>query len=316
MTKRIYFIDTVCPKPYSTKDLAESPMGGTESTVIRVADALQATGRYEVKVFQHNREAAEGIYCPLESITKDTPRPSHVILLRDVIMGPYVRDVWRDAKIHVWAHDLQTAQSQLPVHREMLEDLGIDIITVSNSHKTNVIDAMMSVSRTIPKFKVRTIYNPIDDTLVKDDTEVNPTKLVFFSSPHKGLDNVLDAFNTVLKTYPEYELYVANPGYIPLEGLVRDKVHPLGPLPQKEALKHVREAFCVFYPSLAYKYRETFGLVFAEANAVGTPVLTHTMGAAHEVLHPLNKPIDCREIENIIKQLDFGEGTGGPRWTV
>src|SRR5581483_2147599 len=38
----------------------------------------------------------------------------------------------------------------------------------------------------------------------------------------------------------------------------------------------------VFYPKFVLP--ETFGLVFAEASAVGTPVLTHDCGAAAEVL--------------------------------
>ena len=44
----------------------------------------------------------------------------------------------------------------------------------------------------------------------------------------------------------------------------------------------VRSALCVFYPNFVLP--ETFGLVFAEASAVGTPVLTHDCGAASEVL--------------------------------
>jgi glycosyltransferase involved in cell wall biosynthesis len=44
----------------------------------------------------------------------------------------------------------------------------------------------------------------------------------------------------------------------------------------------MRSALCVFYPNFVLP--ETFGLVFAEANAVGTPVLTHDCGAAAEVL--------------------------------
>jgi hypothetical protein len=39
---------------------------------------------------------------------------------------------------------------------------------------------------------------------------------------------------------------------------------------------------CTFIPNFVIP--ETFGLVFAESNAIGTPVLTHDCGAAVEVL--------------------------------
>jgi glycosyltransferase involved in cell wall biosynthesis len=81
---------------------------------------------------------------------------------------------------------------------------------------------------------------------------------------------------------PELRLYVANPGYRPdLKREVRGVVN-LGALPHGEVIRHVRQSLCVFYPNTVFP--ETFGLVFAEANAVGTPVLTHDLGAAREVL--------------------------------
>ena len=47
-------------------------------------------------------------------------------------------------------------------------------------------------------------------------------------------------------------------------------------------LAESRTALCTF--SANFVIPETFGLVFAESRAVGTPVLTHDCGAASEVL--------------------------------
>ena len=44
----------------------------------------------------------------------------------------------------------------------------------------------------------------------------------------------------------------------------------------------MRTALCTFFPNFVLP--ETFGLVFAESHAVGTPVLTHDCGAAAEVV--------------------------------
>ena len=56
----------------------------------------------------------------------------------------------------------------------------------------------------------------------------------------------------------------------------------LGPLPQAHVHQEVRSALCTFFPNFVIP--ETFGLVFAESHALGTPVLTVDCGAAREVL--------------------------------
>ena len=49
------FIDPVTPKPYSTETLRNQPLGGTEATVVRVAEYLDAI------VVQHNRTENAGL---------------------------------------------------------------------------------------------------------------------------------------------------------------------------------------------------------------------------------------------------------------
>ncbi len=44
----------------------------------------------------------------------------------------------------------------------------------------------------------------------------------------------------------------------------------------------VRRSLCTFHPN--FRIPETFGLVYAESHALGTPVLTHDFGAAAEVV--------------------------------
>jgi glycosyltransferase involved in cell wall biosynthesis len=105
---------------------------------------------------------------------------------------------------------------------------------------------------------------------------------VFFSSPNKGLRFTLDAFGALRRTMPDLRLFVGNPGYkadcsMPLPG-----VEFLGPLPQAHVHQEVRSALCTFFPNFVIP--ETFGLVFAESHALGTPVLTVDCGAAREVL--------------------------------
>ena len=46
--------------------------------------------------------------------------------------------------------------------------------------------------------------------------------------------------------------------------------------------REVRSALCTFFPNFVIP--ETFGLVFAESHALGTPVLAHDCGAAAEIV--------------------------------
>ena len=80
------------------------------------------------------------------------------------------------------------------------------------------------------------------------------------------------------------KLFLADPGYWtgPVPEIPPNVIR-LGPLPPSEIHSHVSTALCVFYPQRSFA--ETFGLVFAEANALGTPVLAHPIGAAAEVLN-------------------------------
>jgi glycosyltransferase involved in cell wall biosynthesis len=127
-----------------------------------------------------------------------------------------------------------------------------------------------------------TIYNPVDDTLRPAGTTVDPEKLVFFSSPNKGLDFALDAFGELRRALPQLRLLVGNPGYKQGDTTARPGVEFLGALPQARIHEQVRSALCTFAPNFVIP--ETFGLVFAESHALGTPVLTHDCGAAAEVV--------------------------------
>ena len=129
---------------------------------------------------------------------------------------------------------------------------------------------------------MRRIYNPVDDAIVPDGTPVDPAKLVFFSSPNKGLRYALDVFRALRRRMPDLRLAVGNPGYKSLAAADLQGVEWLGSLPHARVLAESRAALCAFNPNFVIP--ETFGLVFAEAHAVGTPVLTHDCGAAREVL--------------------------------
>lgn len=122
----------------------------------------------------------------------------------------------------------------------------------------------------------------VDDELVPDGSPVDSSKLIFFSSPRKGLAFTLDVFQALRRRMPDLRLQVGNPGYRRGRAMQIEGVEWLGSLPHASMLTAVRTALCTFSPNFIRP--ETFGLVYAESKAVGTPVLTHDCGAVAEVL--------------------------------
>jgi glycosyltransferase involved in cell wall biosynthesis len=283
----ILFFDPLCRVPYSTRSRSETAMAGTEVTVTRVADALNAL------VMQQYRTEAEGRYLPPSAPVECI---EHVVVLKDPRWLTEMHTRLPRAHLYLWVHDRIEPGSKrgrrLAAQARDIRKLDLTIVCVSDWQRAGV-EGVLAGMRGCGHVRVRTIYNAIEDTLAPDESTVDPSKLVFFSSPNKGLAYTLDAFHALHREMPDLRLYVGNPGYKQLHRLKIRGVEWLGALPNAQILAEVRTALCVFYPNFVLP--ETFGLVFAEANAVGTPVLTHACGAAEEVI------ADSRQILPVLR---------------
>lgn len=301
--KSIVFYDGICPKPYDVNTAETEGMGGTEATVIRIAEALQSTGLFNVTVKQRGRLASGFTHSGVVYAPLDSPRgldAEYVITLRDA--GHYLTNkklYSNRTKHYLWLHDMPTG-----LYREHLlghlENEEANIIAVSDYHKHVIID---NLYHTMLKgnISVRRIYNPIADYCVKDTTPVDKNQLVFFSSPHKGLDQVLRLFEMIRRLDPEMLLSIANPGYYTDKKELPTGVTSVGSLPHKDAVNLVRGALATFYPNTTFP--ETFGLVYAESDAVGTPVIAHPIGAAREVLFHPKEVLDCRDYKEVVNRV-------------
>jgi glycosyltransferase involved in cell wall biosynthesis len=269
------FFDPSCQQPYDSRTLQQQAMGGTEATVTRIADALAAL------VAQHNRTEDYGRYL----VPRAMPEVANVVINRDSRVLPRIRELYPNARVYLWLHDQLKPGSKrarwLASTADLLRQTSATIVCVSNTQRAGV-DAALGTMGLQGSVRTLTIYNPIDDSLAPDGTPFDPDKLVFFSSPNKGLKYTLDAFREMRRRMPGLRLVVGNPGYKVRRIVALDGVEYLGPQPQGRMLAEVRSALCTFFPNFVIP--ETFGLVLAESNALGTPVLTHDCGAAAEVV--------------------------------
>jgi glycosyltransferase involved in cell wall biosynthesis len=163
----------------------------------------------------------------------------------------------------------------------LLRDLDVRIVCVSDTQR-QAVEATLRWMEADDRIRACTIYNPIDDALGPDGSPFDDRKLVFLSSPNKGLKFTLDAFRALRRRMPDLRLVVGNPGYKEDRLDHVEGVEFLGAQPQSRMHAEMRTALCTFFPNFVIP--ETFGLVFAESNALGTPVLTHDCGAAQEVI--------------------------------
>jgi glycosyltransferase involved in cell wall biosynthesis len=271
----VLFYDPVCPRPYDTRTLRTEAMGGSEAMLVRVADALGAL------VMQHNRTEDWERYRRPRRLAGVT----HVIVNRDSRALATVRERYPRARTYLWLHDRlepgSTRARWLTGTTALLREMGVTVVCVSDWQRRGV-ERLLRELGLAGQVRALTIYNAVDDELEPDGTPVDAGKLVFFSAPGKGIRYTLDAFDAVRERMPDLRLVVGNPGYRPDMVTRHGGVEFLGAVPQARIHAEVRSALCTFYPN--FVFQETFGLVFAESHALGTPVLTHDCGAAPEVV--------------------------------
>ena len=313
----VLFIDTVATTPYDEDSLVRGGLGGTEATVIRVATGLARAGR-PVYVAQRARKepawGASGVrYIPYEHRWhRPLPQVEAIVVVRADKLLPRLRALYPHQRLLLWMHCFPGRR--LRRLAAIVVQHGAALVAVSHHHRQWMQRFYQRHDRLhADRLEILAVPNPVDDDLASDGTPFDPDKLLFLSSPHKGLDEVVRCFEHVRRVYPATQLHVANPGY--LQWPVADgepAIVQLGSVPHWQVIAHLRDAFCLFYPQT--RFAETFGLVLAEANAVGTPVLAHPVGAAAEVLgrHP-EQLVDCRDPDRVVARLEQWRNHGRPR---
>ena len=283
----ILFTDTVCPQPYDSNDLRTKALGGSQATLIRIAESLATLSARTHRVFvhEHNRQTPSlcdrVLYITSLDDMSAYADPESVVHQRR--LNPEALDRYPNARHFLWLHDL--------AHDLMIKDTGhfvryfnlngrrITIICVSKWHKKYMQDHFECDA-----VKYKTIYNPVMPIwydLGRKITNYSKTTLCFTSSPHKGLDVTIQLLDMICKnTGIDFELLVANPNYIELNGINHKRVKFLGALPHEKLLPAISHSMAHLF--IQGSWQETFGLVYPEANVLGIPSITLNIGAASE----------------------------------
>ncbi len=307
---RVSFVDGFCPRPYEVNSLTTEPMGGTESAVTLLAEALS---RYaEVEVLQHCRKhprtSDRGVlYRGVKNWRAEASRQRQGVTI--IINSPKLLELWRRgdkrSTLVLWRHNYLGNR-----HKRMLRLLsGLDacMVCVSRHHLSH---SLAHLQGSDCEQRLYAIANPVQ-VYVPTSATRNPDKLLFCSSPHKGLDQCLALFDSVKRAIPSLQLSICNPGYLPDTKVHERAVEVLGALTRPELHRHMVESLCVFYPQT--RFSETFGLVAAESNLLGTPVLAPAgLGALSEVVSDQTQLIDDTDAESLVRVLSRWRLDGPP----
>ncbi|WP_299682120.1 glycosyltransferase [uncultured Roseobacter sp.] len=278
-------------------------MGGTEATVLRVLSGLAGKG-VRSRLFQRantgSRVSSDPLfYTSLQEAYRAADASGVIVVINAWKVAIKLRKSHPAARILLWLHKYPGRHN-----RKMgaaLVHAGVEVVCVSHSHAAHLRRFLGDGVTGSPKIHV--IYNPVTDALKPDATPRDPDLLLFASAPHKGLAEVYDRFVAVRQAMPSLRLHVADPGYMawttptPPDGVVG-----LGPLPQFELHRVMRQALCIFYPQSTFA--ETFGLVIAEANALGTPVICQRgLGANDEIVSTADQAFECSDTSALVARL-------------
>lgn len=314
----VLFLDCHSYKYYDRNTLEKEPLGGTEATVVRIAEGLASLG-LKVAVVQSPSPTHDLKYFPpiigqhcffFHSNDIETLQCKHFVQLRSNQNG----HLYPESKHYIWIHNPIEPGFDLKLKEDDL------VIGVSRWHRNQMRQVMPSIES-----QITYVYNPVLEDLynqndLEANSEYNPNLLIWTSSPHKGLGKALDFLKQIRIQNPKMELLVFNPGYLNLDVVNLSSipgVHVYGAVSAAQVWRILRKGLCLFYPST---YPETMGLVVAEANALGVPVITFKNGALKEVVSSDQQMIEIQNTETsededqqlITKVLDWSKN-GRPK---
>lgn len=280
----IVFIDCGTKLYYDSKSLENIPLGGTESSLIRIAEGLASlplpNGKTLNVAIIRASDVEAGIQAPvfgevmgqhcyfLDESYLDRIDTKYLVCMR----GCRYLYLYPKAKKFVWCHDLGDAR--ITAWEPLLREQDATIVAVSKWHKKNIMQYTA-----YPKMTY--VYNPIDDKVYNDTPrKVDRNLMVWAASPHKGLDEALGIYKKIYNKLPNMKLLIYNPGYTKGEFISNPGVLYNGPTAGQHVRHNMRKALCTFYPT---QFEDTFGLVTAESNAVGTATACYPSGALPEI---------------------------------
>ncbi|MBN8554972.1 MAG: glycosyltransferase family 4 protein [Deltaproteobacteria bacterium] len=275
--------------PFHAKTLEERPLGGTETGVIRLSEALAELG-HDVTVFTPMEEipsafsASNPKYLPQNQIEKSGPFDIFVAV-RDWI--PTLYNVPARKRM-MWTGDSYDQFSNFGLGDKRVAERIDTLLTVG----TWQADEMCRRSG-FPREKAWVLGNGIHPAFFEGSETRQRKRMIYSSTPHRGLSFVPDFFSEVKKKHPDAEIHIfssyqvydqqRNRDFELLEESLKKTsgVVMRGSVKQSELAREFMKSSVLFYPC---DFEETSCITAMEAQAAGCVVLSSALAALPETV--------------------------------
>ena len=275
--------------PFFGDTLEKHPIGGTETAVIHMSRHLARNG-HSVRVFvKGGRGIHEGVeYRDLQNYIRDLEKEPADVLVVSRTFHPFINRVNARTRIF-WTEDAHDQPFvEFLARTEIVSNID-SIFTVSQWQTDR-----LSKTFNIPSSKFYVTRNGVSwDHYKNPPAERNYRKLVYTSTPFRGLDVLLDIFPKIRQRVPDAQLDVYSSMQVYGISSAEDEaayghiyrksdqpgVTLKGSVPQGDLAKALLESGIMAYPN---HFAETSCIAVMEALAAGIPVVTTSLGALVE----------------------------------
>lgn len=179
------------------ESINEGGIGGSETAAIHMARELSKLG-HDVSVFGvWNGNDDDVQYQDYREVTEF----SGDVLVTSRHPQTVLDNRWKTKAKFVWAHDIHVGQS-LEVNKALSESDGL--FALSNWHATY----MASLYPELPREKILVTRNGIDISRFAEEPHKTAPRLIYPSSPDRGLMRLLQLFPQIRSKVPNAELHV------------------------------------------------------------------------------------------------------------
>jgi glycosyltransferase involved in cell wall biosynthesis len=278
--------------PWDPMDIVNRGLGGSETAAYRLAEHFALMGHVVTLYGHFHQEGAikDVILKDWRHFDPTTPRKA-LITFRDASM--YDVPVNAQTKI-LWLEDVAGAEGLTEERAKRLDY----VCGVSNWHRENILD----VHPYLPPEKAIASRNAITHSYFEDEDPERERRLLYTSSPDRGLHIALECWPEIKRRVPDAAFYhTYGPWYdICADGrqdaaVYRERcrrmtaeyedVKAVGPLGQKDLAMLMRSSMVWCHPSWFMEYgefNETCCISVMEAQAAGCYPVTSDRGALAE----------------------------------
>jgi glycosyltransferase involved in cell wall biosynthesis len=269
--------------PWDSKIYKERGLGGSETACVEMASWLARKTNHKVIVFNPRKD----VFTDEHGVEY---RPVDGLLEYFAKFRPQLHIAWRhnskitDAFTVAWCHDLVLQGAE--------QGLNADVMLCLSEFHSDYVRCMQGV----PKDKILLTRNGIDPSRFEGIRKKNPNKIIWPSSPDRGLERAIAIVEEARKTIPDLELhcfygmenlekYGLGDLAKRLKALINDRpwVKYVGNVDQKRLASEFMESVCWLYPA---SFIESFCISVLESIAGGCYPLVRKIGALQNTVKP------------------------------